>query len=1135
MKINTGILSVLLLCTVLGSLHAQHTVRGCEQVTGLQSFWSADLSVATGGTFINRGTVEYTRVTSLVNDGGFSDRTSADCSADYGDLCQAPPDRPMSAVGSTNIFGPSVDSTTIGGSAPLRMFDVQLSRHIALDNEWQIAGTLTWSTGMIATDRSDPSHFLHFLEGSSFSDDSVTRHVDGYAGWSGDGPFTVPIGDGTKFGRAGVVGSCGTNFRAAYFSGDPAAATLPGGAPFATTSLATGLYGVSDQEYWDILGADSTVLTLHFDSSSNLAATALDLDQLVVAGWDGSQWVSLGNTGTTGTLAGTGTVSSQTVLPDDYDAFTIGFFCPPPKALCQPVTVYLDASGNGTLTATAVDSNSTAGCGIASLTLGQTGFSCVDLAGTSVQLTVVDSAGNRDSCIALVTVSDTVSPAAQCQDLTVYLDGMGQASITASDINNNSTDACGIETLVLDDSSFDCSDLSYGAQKPGSQAGIGVTVTLTVTDSSGNSSTCTADVTVLDTVSPATQCQDLTVNLDAMGNGNTTAASVDNGSTDACGIQFLTLGQTSFTSADIGQNTVTLTVTDSSGNSSTCTATLTVADILPPAMACQSATVQLDAAGQGTLTTAMVDNGTTDPGGIASLVLDQTSFGCAEVGNNTVTMVATDNYGNLDSCQVTVTVQDLVAPVANCQAVTVSLNAAGTGGTTAAAVDNGSTDACGIASLSLSQTNFDCSHVGGNTVILTVTDNNGNVSTCSSTVTVQDLVAPVANCQAVTVSLNAAGTGGTTAAAVDNGSTDACGIASLSLSQTNFDCSHVGGNTVILTVTDNNGNSSTCSSTVTVQDLVAPAMLCQPVTIQLDMAGQATLSVSQVDNGTTDACGIDTLYLSQTGFDCADLGANTVVLTATDIHGNTATCQATVTVQDKIKPVVVCKDTTIVLAGLAILDPASVLDLAASYDNCGTLQPIGVSPAQFNCINDGPNLVTLTVSDGNGNSRTCQATVTVDAPDLIVTSTPENCGEFDGTLTMTIVGGPNGGQWGYSVDAGNNYQFNPVHDNMTAGTYICVATLFGGSGCTLPPVTEVVETVSDQVVTWTGNGDGLHWGDGKNWDSGFTPYTCNDVVIPAGHTVLVSTGVHAVGRTLLVEDGSVVTMQPLATMSIIPY
>ncbi|MEZ5022241.1 MAG: hypothetical protein R2728_03065 [Chitinophagales bacterium] len=73
-------------------------------------------------------------------------------------------------------------------------------------------------------------------------------------------------------------------------------------------------------------------------------------------------------------------------------------------------------------------------------------------------------------------------------------------------------------------------------------------------------------------------------------------------------------------------------------------------------------------------------------------------------------------------------------------------------------------------SLVLSQTEFVCSEVGGNTVTLTVTDNNNNVSTCTATVTVEDNVAPVATCQDVTVQLDASGNGSTTATAVDNGS-----------------------------------------------------------------------------------------------------------------------------------------------------------------------------------------------------------------------------------------------------------------------------------------------------------------------------------------------------------------------------
>ena len=76
--------------------------------------------------------------------------------------------------------------------------------------------------------------------------------------------------------------------------------------------------------------------------------------------------------------------------------------------------------------------------------------------------------------------------------------------------------------------------------------------------------------------------------------------------------------------------------------------------------------------------------------------------------------------------------------------------------------------------------------VGGNTVTLTVTDNNGNISNCTATVTVEDNVDPIAICQDITVSLDASGNASITAADVDNGSNDACGIASLSVSPNAF-------------------------------------------------------------------------------------------------------------------------------------------------------------------------------------------------------------------------------------------------------------------------------------------------------------------------------------------------------------
>ena len=61
----------------------------------------------------------------------------------------------------------------------------------------------------------------------------------------------------------------------------------------------------------------------------------------------------------------------------------------------------------------------------------------------------------------------------------------------------------------------------------------------------------------------------------------------------------------------------------------------------------------------------------------------------------------------------------------------------------------------------------------------------------------------------------------------------------MTLSDTDFDCTDVGANTVTLTVTDNNSNVSTCTATITVEDNVAPTAICQNLTVQLDATGAA--------------------------------------------------------------------------------------------------------------------------------------------------------------------------------------------------------------------------------------------------------------------------------------------------------
>ncbi len=71
-------------------------------------------------------------------------------------------------------------------------------------------------------------------------------------------------------------------------------------------------------------------------------------------------------------------------------------------------------------------------------------------------------------------------------------------------------------------------------------------------------------------------------------------------------------------------------------------------------------------------------------------------------------------------------------------------------------------------------------------------------------------------CTPFSLTLSAAGTASLLPANVDNGSSVACGPPILSLNKTNFDCSDIGTQTVTLTVSDSQGNSASCQSTVTI-------------------------------------------------------------------------------------------------------------------------------------------------------------------------------------------------------------------------------------------------------------------------------------------------------------------------------
>lgn len=636
--------------------------------------------------------------------------------------------------------------------------------------------------------------------------------------------------------------------------------------------------------------------------------------------------------------------------------------------LCHDTTIYLDGTGNSILNGNLVVNTNQSPCPINTISLTQSAFNCSHIGTNPVQVSITDIYGNTDYCTSNVTVLDTISPNVSCNDYTAFLSPSGVIVINTNAINNGSTDNCGIASVTVNSQD----SISYGCNNIGTN-----TITLTVTDYSGNSSSCTSTVTVVDTVTPVISCKNATIYLNNSGQYTIDSSYVLNSASAACGIQSVTLSKYNFDCSNLGTNNVVVTVTDNNNNVSTCTAQVIVIDTIKPTAQCQNISLYLDASGNGTITANQINNGSSDACGISSLSLDKTSFNCSNVGVNTVVLTVTDGSGNSSTCSASVTVIDTVKPVANCQNISAYLNTSGVATITANQVNNGSSDACGISTLSLNKTSFNCSEVGSNTVVLTVTDANGNTSNCSATVNVIDTVKPTALCKSPVVTLGFSGIGTIDSSHVDNGSFDNCGIATVKLSRTTFDCSDVNASVqVTLIVTDVNGNVDSCTTGVTVLDKIKPTPACKDTTLYLDSNGQLTIDSSYLSIGNFDNCGVRSVTLSKYNFGCSDVGTNSVILTYTDVYGNFSQCIATLTVLDTIAPTLSCNDTTIYLdaSGNASIDSSYLV--AQSNAACG-VSTISLSKYNFDCSNVGNNFVTVTSTDSNNNSSSCTANVTV--------------------------------------------------------------------------------------------------------------------------------------------------------------
>ncbi|WP_421752823.1 HYR domain-containing protein [Croceimicrobium sp.] len=703
-----------------------------------------------------------------------------------------------------------------------------------------------------------------------------------------------------------------------------------------------------------------------------------------------------------------------------------------PLVRSRNLSLYLDANGMASITTSMVDNGSTDNCSIDSMALSKSNFDCSDLGQNTISFQAFDQSGNSNSTNAIITVIDTVAPVLNTQSINVYLDAHGQASISANDLDNGTSDNCAIQTLQISQTSFDCGDLGQLA------------IQFTASDASGNSRSQMLNVTVLDTLSPQVVGGTMTLNLDANGQASISAGDINSSSSDNCGISQWSLSQSHFDCTDLGTNTISLMGTDASGNSHSANWTIQIVDNSAPTVLAQNQILYLDAYGSASLSVAQVDAGSSDNCAIQNLSLSQSSFTCSDIGTNTLSLTADDASGNVSSTSFVATVLDTMAPVLSTQSINVYLDANGQATILASDLDNGTTDNCGIQDLQISQSSFDCSDLGSQTLTFTAVDVNGNQRSTLLGLTVLDTVSPTVPGGNFTLNLDVNGTASLAPADLNGNASDNCGVTSWSLSQTSFSCADVGSNSVSLTAIDASGNSQTTNYTILIQDVLAPVLNLQNITVYLNANGMRAVAASEVDNGSSDNCAIATRILDIDTFDCADLGQNLVTFTATDVNGNATSQNVIITVKDSISPSIVNLPANITAytdanqCGTIVQWPAIL-----GSDNCGSTT-VSTSQTNGGLFAKGLTTVNVLVQDANGNSQSGSFSINVlDTIAPVISNVPQ---------VYTVF--PNAG----SCDAGVNW--NPPVATDNCGTANLTSNY--APGATLPVgTTTIVYTASD--------------------------------------------------------------------------
>ncbi|TXF88376.1 hypothetical protein FUA23_14655, partial [Neolewinella aurantiaca] len=416
-------------------------------------------------------------------------------------------------------------------------------------------------------------------------------------------------------------------------------------------------------------------------------------------------------------------------------------------------------------------------------------------------------------------------------------------------------------------------------------------------DAAGNESIQdTATIILVDDIDPVLTCEsEIEVLVDEMGNASVTDTAAllltfSDNCTDSAAI-VVSLDAPVLGCDETG--TATVTVADASGNTATCMVGLTAVDAVAPTAVCADVTVELDAMGLGSLDG--VGAGTGTAAVVVTGSLDDTDPQFARPnanGTTCTTSVGDDHY--YDVLNFTIDSEDMytisMTPNSNGDFFFVLYE----GGFDAAApCDNfleGDDDASGSLDPELM---IQLTLVPGDYSLVTTTFA-GGLAVGSYEISISGENGGMAILEGEDDDEEDA-----TSSVLDGGSTDNCGDVTFSEDITDFTCADIGENTVTLTVTDAAGNTSTCTSTVTVEDNIAPDVVVTGQVIVLNDGNVSQTLVAEDLVTVTDNCGDDMISIVSDRpltFDGDDIGNNTVTFTITDANGNEIEVTASVVV-----------------------------------------------------------------------------------------------------------------------------------------------------------------------------------------------------------------------------------------------